>query len=228
MRLDDVNARMASAAARAGRDASEITLIGVTKTVPTSKAEEFLQNGGAHLGENRTQELLAKRDHLGSLGLMPTWHMIGRLQTNKVRDIVGKVSLIHSVDSEKLGREISKTAASLGIVQDVLVQVNISGEAQKGGVPPEYTAEFTAILQAMPNIQPLGLMVVPPAVEAPEENRYFFRKTNELLIDIRASLKDNGLSILSMGMSGDFEVAIEEGATMIRLGSTLFGERDYK
>ena len=223
-RLGDVNRRIAAAVHRAGRRAGDIELVGVTKTVGVDMVAEFLKCGQVQVGENRVQEMLGKKAELEAMGFYPRWHMIGRLQTNKVKDVVGKVVLIHSLDSERLALEISRQ--SEGFCQGVLLQVNIGEEASKGGVDPREALDFARMVHDTPNIGLRGLMAVPPAVEDKEESRYFFRKMHQLFIDIRASIDDNRINTLSMGMSDDFEVAIEEGSTMIRLGSIIFGERN--
>lgn len=225
-RLADIRRRIAVAAQNSGRKASDITLVGVTKTVDAARVAEFVSLGGEALGENRVQELVAKAAQLKEMGMSPQWHMIGRLQTNKVKAVVGLVVLIHSVDSLRLAREIDKRAADLGVRQDVLAEVNISGESTKAGLAPAEVAGFVKQLQEFPNIRLRGLMTLAPLVEHPEDSRYCFRKMKQLFIDISSFFKDNRyMDTLSMGMSGDFEIAIEEGANMVRIGTGIFGGR---
>jgi hypothetical protein len=216
--LAAVRARIAAAAARAGRDAAAVRIVGVTKRHPDAAVERAWAAGLRDVGENFAQELLRKRDAIACAGAL-RWHFIGRLQTNKVKAIVGKVALIHAVDSERLAREIDRRAAEAGVVQDVLVAVNLAGEDSKSGVPPGDVEQLVALLAALPAARGVGLMAMPPLVENPDDNRAHFAALRAL----RDRLLPGGA--LSMGTTADFEVAVEEGATLVRVGTALFGER---
>jgi pyridoxal phosphate enzyme (YggS family) len=212
---------MAAACARSGRDPSSVRLVAVTKTVPAAVVREALASGHDLFGENRVQEALAKIPEAGGTA---RWHMIGHLQKNKARHAVGVFECIHSVDGIELGREIDKRAAAAGIRQAVLVQVNLSEEKTKSGVEEAALFPLLEGLVGLPNLDVRGFMTIPPPVEDAEENRRWFavlRKTRE-----RAE-REFGLPFpeLSMGMTDDFEVAIEEGATLVRVGRAIFGER---
>lgn len=221
-RLESVLERIQKACLRAGRDPDEVKLLGASKTVPPDRIRKFYECGLRTFGENRVQEFLKKFVELQNLSV--DWHFIGRLQTNKVKHLMGKVSLIHSLDREALADEINKRAENAGVVQNVLVEVNIGGEASKGGVAPENLKALFEYTLFKENIRPLGLMTIPPYLEDPEEVRPFFAKLRGLKEELE---RDFGLDLphLSMGMSHDFEVAIEEGATIVRVGTLLFGER---
>ncbi len=215
--------RIGRACERAGRDPSEVLLLGASKTVPPERIREFYDCGLKVFGENRVQEFLGKWESLKALGI--EWHFIGRLQSNKVKYLLGKVSLIHSLDRESLAREISKRASAFGTEQECLIEVNVGGEETKGGVSPEELEGFTELVLSLEGIKVKGLMSIPPYREDPEEVRPYFARLREL----RDRLSDRmGIKLveLSMGMSHDFEVAIEEGATIVRVGTALFGERD--
>jgi len=211
------------AALKSGRTENDITLIGVTKTVDCSRIRELLETGVTNLGENRFQELLSKYDELGQA---PTWHLIGTLQTNKVKYIVDKVSLIHSVDSVKLAQEINRQAIKHNKIIDVLVEINIAGEGTKAGISPNETKKFIEEISSFSGIFIKGLMTIAPYVENPEENRGNFSQMRELFIDKSLILGDNvKMNVLAMGMTGDYEAAVEEGANMIRIGTGIFGSR---
>jgi len=215
---------IAESAKISGRDPSEITLIGVTKTIDTTRIKELLTVGVQNIGENRVQEFLPKYEELGAESA--TWHFIGHLQRNKVKYIVDKVDLIHSLDSLPLAVEIDKCARKIGKIMDVLVEVNVGNEPNKHGVAPNEILDFMGNLVKLTNIRPCGLMCIPPFVKNAEENRPFFEIMRNLNLDIqRTCLYDTNSIQLSYGMSNCFHVAIQEGATMIRLGEALFGSR---
>ena len=226
-RLAAVRARIARSAARSGRPAEAVRLVGASKTVPASRLVEALAAGLSDLGENRVQEAEAKIPQvLGALptgAAKPTWHLIGRLQSNKVRKAVGLFDWIHSVDSPRLADALDRVAAELGCAPRVLIEVNTAGEASKAGVRPEETSALIEHVARLPRLELRGLMTVGPLVTAPEEARPAFRALKALLDQGRRAAP--GMDTLSMGMSGDFEVAIEEGATLVRVGSALFGAR---
>lgn len=221
--LNEVRARVTAACLRSGRDPREVTLIAVSKTKPVPMLEEVYAQGVRDFGENRPQEM---RDKAAELPADIRWHMIGRLQTNKVKYVVPRAVLIHSVDSLHLAEAIDKEAAKAGVTANILIEVNIAGEASKGGIAPEETEGFARELAALPNLKVNGLMTIAPIVENGEENRAYFRQMRELLVDIRDKNIDNiFMRSLSMGMTGDFETAIEEGATLVRVGTGIFGGR---
>ncbi len=224
--LDEVERRISEACKRAGRKREEVTLIAVSKTKPLEAVEEVLNLGILEFGENKVQELVDKYERIKS----PVhWHMIGHLQTNKVKYIVDKVKLIHSVDSLKLANQIQKEAEKKQVVVDVLVEVNIAGEETKFGVTREETLPLIEEIAKLPNVHVCGLMTSAPFVENPEEDRIYFRQLHQLFVDISQKNIDNiDMKILSMGMTNDFEVAIEEGSTMVRIGTAIFGARKYK
>jgi len=224
-----INNIISAAAIKSGRRFKDIKLIGVTKTVEPERIRQLILTGETYgadvicLGESRVQEFLPKYEALQE-PLIPIWHFIGHLQRNKVKFIIGKVSMIHSVDSLALAQEIDKHANQAGCIMDILVEINIAGEDSKHGIRPEETLSFVENLMKFSNIQVRGLMCIAPFVENPENNRHFFKKMRNLLLDIKAQHPHNhSLTELSMGMSGDYAVAIEEGATMVRIGTALFG-----
>lgn len=221
--LSQVRERMAAACERAGREPGEVTLIAVSKTKPVSMLMEAYDAGTRVFGENKVQEILEK------LPQMPkdcVFHMIGHLQTNKVHQVVGKVSMIHSVDSLRLAEKIEKESAKKGIVSDILLEVNAAREESKFGFFLEETEEAVKAIAALPHVRVKGLMAIAPNVENAEDNRKVFQDLYQLYVDIKSKNIDNGtMSVLSMGMTGDYEVAIEEGATMIRVGTGIFGSR---
>ena len=223
-RISEVRGRIEDAALRSGRSPEDITLIAVSKTYPASDVEAAAACGIKDFGENKVQELVRKQPECAE---DLRWHLIGHLQTNKVRSIVGKVCLIQSVDSMHLAEEIDRRAAAQGIVQDVLLQVNAAGEDTKFGVASEDLVPLAeGIAEQFENVRIRGLMQIAPYAEDPEEVRRWFRKLYELKEELaRRGFTD--ADILSMGMSHDFETAIEEGATYIRVGTAIFGERDY-
>lgn len=223
--LKNVEANVMEACQKAGRDRSEVTLIAVSKTKPLEMLSTIYDQGIRDFGENKVQEMCDKMDQL------PTdihWHMIGHLQTNKVKYIVGRTALIHSVDSLHLAQEIEKQAAKRDVVSDILVEVNIAEEESKFGIHKEETVELVRQIAALPHVHIRGLMTIAPYVENPEDNRMHFRGIHQLSVDIAAQNIDNvDMDVLSMGMTGDYMVAIEEGATMVRVGTGIFGERKY-
>ena len=220
-----VRAEIAGAAAAAGRRPEEITLVGASKMNDAAACREAVAGGIDALGENRVQELLKKYAENAYVGA--PLHFIGHLQRNKVRQIVGKVDLIQSVGSLELLAEIQRCAEKLGMVQDVLLEVNIGGEESKSGFAPE--SVYAAAEQALelPNIRVLGLMTIPPVEVNPGDSTQYFEKVRALYVDINSKLFHNKLECLSMGMSGDFAQAIRAGATMVRVGTAIFGARDY-
>ena len=220
-----IEAKIAAAAKRAGRNPEDILLLAVSKTKPVEMIQEAVDCGLTALGENKVQEIMEKFEPMGK-GVH--WHLIGHLQTNKVKYIIDKVDMIHSVESLRLAQEIDKRAAAAKVIMDILVEVNIAGEESKFGVRPEDTEVFLRELSKFDNIHVRGLMTVAPFVNNPEENRVYFRKMRELLVDMNAKKIDNiSMDVLSMGMTGDYEVAIEEGTTIVRVGTGIFGERYY-
>lgn len=221
----EVKENIRKACERVNRKESEVTLIAVSKTKPLSDIEEVLAGGCIDFGENKVQELCEKEEKISR---PVNWHLIGHLQTNKVKYIVHKAALIHSVDSYKLAQEIEKEAAKKGVIANVLIQVNIAGEDTKFGVSKEETEPLIRKISTMKNVKIKGLMTIAPFVEDPEENRVHFRNMRQLFIDIKEKNIDNvDMEILSMGMTGDYEVAVEEGATMVRVGTGIFGARNY-
>lgn len=207
-------------AIKCGRNPDDITLCAVTKTVDAAAAQEVLDSGVTVLGENRVQALLEKYEVLAD---RPEWHLIGHLQTNKVKYIADKVSLIHSVESLRLAEEIDKKAKQADKIQDILIEVNVSGEASKFGIRPEETEKLLEQIAGFSNICVRGLMTIAPLPEKEGENRKYFSKLRELFIDIQSKKYDNSnMDILSMGMSRDYKDAIKEGATIVRVGTALF------
>ena len=223
--LIEVEENICKACEKSGRNREEITLIAVSKTKPVSLLEEAYATGIRHFGENKVQEMCEKYEVMES---DIKWHMIGHLQTNKVKYLIGKTSLIHSVDSYKLACEIEKQAAKQNCVMDVLIEVNIAEEETKFGLHEEEVISLIKEVAKLPHVCIKGLMTVAPYVVDSEENRPIFRKIKQLSVDINNQNIDNvSMNILSMGMTGDYMVAIEEGATMVRVGTGIFGERDY-
>ncbi|MDD3174322.1 MAG: YggS family pyridoxal phosphate-dependent enzyme [Herbinix sp.] len=236
--IKEIEYRIQAACDRAGRERSEVTLIAVSKTKPNEMLEEAYQLGMRHFGENKVQELSQKFEDLNKLFQERVyWHLIGHLQRNKVKYIIDKAVLIHSVDSLRLADQIEEEAAKKNRIIDILIEVNIAKEDTKFGTSEESIFSLLADIAKLPHIRVRGLMTIAPYVENPEINRKYFRKLRELFIDIKTKNIDNNCNgniinteyfdILSMGMTGDFEVAIEEGATMVRVGTGIFGERDY-
>lgn len=220
----DVERRIAEACRRAGRDRSEVQVIAVTKYVSLARTKETIEAGWRHVGENRWQDAKEKWEALQNVEGV-TWHFIGHLQTNKVKDVVGRFHTIHSLDRWSLAEELQKKAKKLGIVVPCFVQLNVSGEASKYGMPPDMLHPFLEKLRECDAIEAVGLMTMAPYEDDPERTRPVFRALRELRDEANArGVYGRPLPHLSMGMSGDFEVAIEEGATWVRLGSVLVGK----
>ena len=224
-RIKQVQARIAAAALAAGRDPAEITLCAATKVQTDDTIRAAIAAGVTVCGENRVQEMTA---HLAAGAYAGAkLHFIGHLQTNKVKQVVGKVDLIESVDSERLLRAIDDQAAKLGIVQDVLLEVNVAGEASKGGVSVEELPALAQLAGTLEHVCLRGLMAIPPISHEPGANIPYFSTMRQLFVDIKGKMSDNQdrFMCLSMGMSGDFEDAIAQGATLVRVGTALFGQR---
>lgn len=220
-----VREKIDEACRKCGRNEKDVTLIAVSKTKPVSMLKEAYRCGARDFGENKVQELVEKMEQLpGDI----RWHMIGHLQRNKVKYIVGKVSLIHSVDSIRLAEEISREAFKKQVTVDILVEVNVAEEESKFGSTTQEAVTLVEQIAGLPGICIKGLMTIAPYVEDPEENRKYFAKLRQLAVDIESKNIDNvTMHVLSMGMTGDYEVAVEEGATLVRVGTGIFGERDY-
>ena len=223
--LKMVEEKICRACERAGRPREEVTLIAVSKTKPVEMIEEAMQSGITVFGENKVQEMLEKQ----SVITQPLdWHMIGHLQRNKVKQLVGRTKRIHSVDSLRLAEQIQNDFAKKDAVADILIEVNVAKEDTKFGVMPEEAEELIRQIATVDHIRVHGLMTIAPYVENPEENRIHFRNLHKLLVDINSKNIDNiVMDELSMGMTGDYEVAIEEGATFVRVGTGIFGNRQY-
>lgn len=248
-RILDIEQRIQAACDRVGRDRKDVTLIAVSKTKPIALIEEAYELGMRNFGENKVQELELKYHKLiDKYDTNIKWHLIGHLQRNKIKKVIGKTVLIHSVDSLRLGLAIEEEASKMDIICDILVEVNIANEDTKYGISQTELLPLIRELLKLPHIRVRGLMAIAPYVEDSEINRKHFRKLYELFIDIKSKNIDNELKgtsaqnhnldsadiplgnyfdTLSMGMTGDFEIAIEEGSTMIRIGTGIFGERDY-
>lgn len=223
--LEEVERRIQAACRRSGRDRSEVTLIAVSKTKPVEMLQEIYDCGMRDFGENKVQELVDKYEVLPS---DIRWHLIGHLQRNKVKYVVDKACLIHSVDSVRLAKAISDEAVKKECQVKILVEVNVAGEESKFGVSLEDTLPLIEEIAGYPNIRIEGLMTIAPFVANPEDNRQIFRKLKQLSVDIDAKNINNvNVHILSMGMTNDYEVAIEEGATIVRVGTGIFGARNY-
>lgn len=220
-----VQANIAAACAKTDRLPEDVTLITVSKTKPVSLLQEAYDAGSRDFGENKVQELL---DKIPQLPNDIRWHMIGHLQRNKVKYIVGKVYLIHSVDSLRLAEEISKEALKKQVDVNILVEVNVAQEESKFGTTTAEAISLVEAISKLPGIHIKGLMTIAPYVEDEEANRVIFQKLRQLSVDIEKKNIDNiSMNVLSMGMTGDYRVAVEEGATYIRVGTGIFGERDY-
>ena len=223
--LNKIQSQITSACLAAGREEKEVTLIAVSKTRPVSDIEELYRAGHRDFGENYVQELREKQQFLPE---DIRWHMIGHLQKNKVKYIAAYISMIHSVDSEELARVIEKEAAKHNRIIPVLIEVNIAGEETKYGLSPEEVPPLLDLIETLPHVECRGFMTSAPPCENSEENRLYFRKMKELSVDMVLKNYNNGrVDILSMGMSGDFDVAVEEGSTMVRVGTSIFGARNY-
>lgn len=223
--INEVRKNMEEACRVSGRNPEEVSLIAVSKTKPVSMLQEAYDAGCRDFGENKVQEIMDKIDRLPS---DIRWHMIGHLQTNKIKYIVGKVFLIHSVDSLHLAEAISKEAVKQNTTVNILIEVNVAKEDTKYGAMAEDTVSLVEKIALLPGICVKGLMTIAPYVENPQENRQYFVKLRQLAVDIKSKNIDNvHMDILSMGMTGDYMVAIEEGATYVRVGTGIFGERQY-
>lgn len=221
----EVEANIQKACERAGRSRDEVTLIAVSKTKPVSDIYEVMETGIKDYGENKVQELC---DKIETISEPLNWHMIGHLQRNKVKYIVDKVRMIHSVDSLRLAQQISSEAVKKGVDVDILIGVNVAEEASKFGLSTEAVIQLAEDISKLPAVHIRGLMTVAPFTENPEDNRPYFRNLRQLAVDIARKNIDNvTMNELSMGMTGDYEVAIEEGATMVRVGTGIFGTRIY-
>ena len=236
--IEEVEKRIQAACDRSGRKRSEVTLIAVSKTKPNEMVKEAYSLGMRHFGENKVQEMAGKYEDLNDkFDEKVYWHLIGHLQRNKVKYIIDKAALIHSVDSLRLAEQIEEEAAKKNLISEILIEVNVAGEDTKFGVSCEEVNTLILEIIKLPHIRVRGLMTIAPYVENPEKNRKYFKKLRELYVDIKTKNTDNNCNrnnlntdtfdILSMGMTGDYEVAIEEGATMVRIGTGIFGERDY-
>ena len=223
--LKAVEENIKGACERAGRDRGEVTLIAVSKTKPVSDIRQAMDCGITVFGENKVQEI---RDKTEEIKEPLHWHMIGHLQTNKVKYLPGKVDMIHSVDKLSLAEEIEKQAAKHDLVMDVLVEVNMAHEDTKFGLSPDEAIDFVKEISTLPHLNIRGFMTIAPYTEDPESNRVYFKGLRELKDKVNElNIPNVKMDCLSMGMTGDYEVAIEEGATFVRVGTGIFGERDY-
>ena len=220
-----VEENIAAACKRAGRRREDVKLIAVSKTHPVEAVKEAMRCGIRSFGENKVQEL---KDKMEKIDDSLDWHLIGHLQTNKVKYVVGKVSLIHSLESIRLAEALEKEALKQGVIVDVLVEVNIAGEDTKFGVLPENVEDFIREVAKFEHIRVKGLMTVAPIAQKSEENRKYFKNLNKIMVDLNSkNIHNVSMNVLSMGMTGDYETAIEEGATLVRVGTGIFGHRDY-
>lgn len=222
--LENIKKRIEDSAKKSGRDAKDITLIAVTKTYSPDFINEAIDLGVTDIGENKVQEIMEKYDKVKPV----RWHLIGHLQTNKIKYIIDKVHMIHSVDSIRLMDEIDRQANKHGIIMNILIQVNISGEESKFGINPDEIDEMLEHAKELKNVKVCGLMTIIPKIDSMISNRLHFINIRQIYIDISKKIYDNiCMKYLSMGMSADFEMAIEEGSNMVRIGSAIFGERKY-
>ena len=223
--IEHVRENIEKACRKVGRSVDEVTLIAVSKTKPYTDIEEALKSGTLDYGENKVQEMCEKYE------ILPKnirWHMIGHLQRNKVKYLVGKTELIHSVDSIRLAEQIEKEYAKKGETANILIEVNMAQEESKFGITSQETEELIRKISTFEHIRIKGLMTIAPYTDNPETNRVYFRQMKKLSVDIRDKNIDNvSMDVLSMGMTGDYQVAIEEGSTMVRVGTGIFGERNY-
>ncbi len=225
LNIKHVKQKIAEAASRAGRNPDEILLVGVTKTVDIETMQRSYDFGITHFGENRVQEYIRKSDIIKRDCF---WHIIGRLQTNKVKYLDQRISLIHSLDRISLAEALQARGQKIDYVFPVLVQVNVSGESTKAGIESENLKDFLLSLSKMGNISVKGLMTIAPYTEEPEDVRHIFKKLKKLSVDMaRERVENISMEVLSMGMSGDYTIAVEEGSTIVRIGSALYGERVY-
>lgn len=227
-RYNEILERKNAAAVRSGRNPDDVTLMAVTKTHPASMLNKVIDAGATDIGENRVQEVLEKYDSVKPV----RWHLIGHLQTNKVKNIINKVVMIHSVDSLHLAEEINKRAAAIGKTMDILIEINSAMEESKSGIAAEDLKQLaTEIVEKCENVRICGIMCIPPMASTPEDARPYFKDAKKKFDEMQTwELSRDRFSptVLSMGMSGDFEVAIEEGATIVRVGSSIFGQRNYR
>ena len=222
----DIRSRLSAACKEAGVSTESVILLAATKTVPAEVINHAMDSGIEYIGENRVQELLSKKKDLKATAHR---HFIGHLQTNKVKDIINEVEMIESVHSVKLAAEIEKCAAKAGKTMDVLLEVNIGGEQSKSGFTPDEVENAVAEISKMPHLKVKGLMTIPPVCESTKKQIEYFTKMHKLFIDIRDKNMDNvNILYLSMGMSDDFELAVKCGANIVRIGTALFGKRNYK
>lgn len=225
--IDGILERAATAARRSGRSPEDVKVIAVSKTVDAQRAREAVEGGLINLGENRVQELVNKYEQLSDIDVK--WHLIGHLQRNKVKYIIDKVVLIHSLESLDLAKEINKRALQHSMTANVLIELNIGQEESKFGLNEDSVYDFVKSMEQFANIKVLGLMTVAPFSENPEDVRWVFRKMKEIFDKIsEMKLANTEMKYLSMGMTNDFEIAIEEGANMVRIGTAIFGKRMYK
>ncbi len=223
--FNHVTTKIKDACIRVGRNPQDASLIAVSKTKPIEMLREAYEAGARDFGENKVQELM---DKIPAMPADIRWHMIGHLQRNKVKYIVGRVALIHSVDSLRLAEEISRESVKQGVETDILIEVNVAEEDSKFGICLEETLSLVRQIAILPAVHIKGLMTIAPFTEDAEENRIYFRKLKQLSVDIDLKNIDNvSMDVLSMGMTGDYIVAAEEGATYLRVGTGIFGERDY-
>lgn len=221
--INDIKENIAKAAKSVGRDPEEIKLMAVTKTVPAEIVNIAIEKGIILLGENRAQELLSKVDNYNTD--KAEIHFIGALQSNKVKQILDRVSLIQSLDRKSLVKEIEKQAKSRNLIMDVLIQVNIGREETKAGIMPENMVEFVRMLEHYPHVNVRGLMAIPPICDNEEDLKGYFKQMQRLYSDLKQLMPDNNIDILSMGMSGDYEIAIKNGSNLVRIGTAIFGAR---
>ena len=223
--IEHIRREIDQAARETGRTGADITLVGASKMNDAEACQEAIAAGIDVLGENRVQEMTAKLAQNAYDGA--PLHFIGHLQRNKVKQVVGKAALIQSIGSEELLREIDRQAEKLGLVQDILLEVNIGGEAAKSGFAPAALADAAALARTLPHVRVRGLMTIPPADASREENMVYFQKVHALYVDINEKMYDNKWEYISMGMSGDFADAIRCGSNMVRVGTAIFGARNY-
>ena len=223
--IREVEDKISAACKRVGRSPQEVTLIAVSKTMPVEAIREAMECGMIEFGENRPQEL---RDKQAEITEDLHWHMIGSLQTNKLKYVIGKTVLIHSVDSVHLACAIHEMSEKKGLTTEILLEINIAGEESKHGISPEALEDTVREISKLSCVKIRGLMTVAPYTENSEENRVYFKQMKQLMVDINSKNIDNVyMDMLSMGMTGDYEVAIEEGATLVRVGTGIFGHRVY-
>ncbi len=223
--LNDIKDRIAVAAIKSGRQPEEITLVTVTKTLPIDVINAAITFGITDIGENKVQEVMDKYDHILN---EPKWHLIGHLQTNKVKYIADKVSLIHSVDSLRLAEEISRRCEKLETVMDILIQINVADESTKFGIQRDEVFELVEQVSLLTNVRIKGLMTIAPNIDDEQELRKYFAEMKDIFETLKKTMYNRvDMTYLSMGMTNDYEIAIEEGANMVRIGTGIFGARNY-